>query len=300
MIRRTAKLLLSILAVVPVVCISSYAQPQPLLTRHVREVTRNGQARPVGHLPGTQSMRLVVALPLRNHGGLENFLQKVYDPSSASFHHFLSVEEFTREFGPTQQDYSAVVQWAKANGFQVTGTSRNRVNLNLVGSVANIEKALHVTMGVYQHPSENRTFYAPDREPTPDVGAQLWHISGLDSYSIPHPALAHRAEKPEAIANTTTGSCPSQSFCSSDMRAAYYEGAALTGAGESVGVFEFLGTNCNLYDYYASVGQALTVPVTVLSTDGSSTSCEEPNCDDTEQTLDMTQALGMAPGLSSW
>jgi kumamolisin len=245
-------------------------------------------------------MRLVVALPLRNHSGLENFLAKVYDPSSASFHHFLSVEEFTREFGPTQQDYSAVVQWAKANGFQVAGTSRNRVNLNIVGSVANIEKALHVTMGVYQHPSENRTFYAPDREPTPDVGVQLWHISGLDNYSIPHPALVHRAEKPEAIANTTTGSCPSQSFCGSDMRAAYYEGSTLTGAGQSVGLFEFLGTDlADLYDYYANVGQTLSVPITVLSTDGSSTSCDEPNCDDTEQTIDMTQAMGMAPGLSS-
>jgi kumamolisin len=300
MIRRTATLLLSILAVVPVVYFSSYAQSQALLTRHVREVTRNGEARPVGHLPGTQSMRLVVALPLRNHNALENFLQKVYDPSSASFHHFLSVKEFTREFGPTQQDYSAVVEWAKANGFQVAGTSRNRVNLDIVGSVANIERALHVTMGVYQHPSEGRTFYAPDREPTPDVPVQLWHISGLDNYSIPHPALVHRSENPEAIANATTGSCPGQSFCGSDMRAAYYEGTALTGAGQSVGLFEFLGTDlADLYTYYANVGQTLTVPVTVLSTDGSSTSCEEPDCDDNEQTLDMTQALGMAPGLSS-
>jgi len=37
-----------------------------------------------------------------------------------------------------------------------------------------------------------------------------------------------------------------------------------------------------------------------LSTDGTSTSClEASGCDDTEQTLDMTQALGMAPGMSS-
>ena len=45
------------------------------------------------------------------------------------------------------------------------------------------------------------------------------------------------------------------------------------------------------------------MPVTVLSTDGSSTSCVDTRaggrCDDTEQTLDMTQAIGMAPGLAS-
>ena len=37
-----------------------------------------------------------------------------------------------------------------------------------------------------------------------------------------------------------------------------------------------------------------------MSTDGTSTSClVSQGCDDTEQTLDMTQALGMAPGMSS-
>ncbi|MGO8731363.1 MAG: hypothetical protein ACLQVM_01055, partial [Terriglobia bacterium] len=42
------------------------------------------------------------------------------------------------------------------------------------------------------------------------------------------------------------------------------------------------------------------VPITLLSTDGTSTSCVySSSCDDTEQTLDMTQAIGMAPGLAS-
>jgi len=44
--------------------------------------------------------------------------------------------------------------------------------------VANVEKAFHVTMGLYQHPTQNRTFYAPDREPTVDLSIRLWHISG--------------------------------------------------------------------------------------------------------------------------
>ncbi len=41
------------------------------------------------------------------------------------------------------------------------------------------------------------------------------------------------------------------------------------------------------------------MPITILSTDGTSTSCTYPSCDDGEQNLDMTQALGMAPGLAS-
>lgn len=88
------------------------------------------------------------------------------------------------------------------------------------------------------------------------------------------------------------------------MRAAYYGGTALTGAGQNLGLLEYLGTDlADLKTYYKNVGQTNHVPITLLSTDGTSTSCVDSkaggHCDDTEQTLDMTQALGMAPGLAT-
>jgi len=55
------------------------------------------------------------------------------------------------------------------------------------------------------HPTENRTFYAPDREPTVDLPFALWHIAGLDNYSIPHPAGLHHRNL-SATPNATTGS----------------------------------------------------------------------------------------------
>ena len=54
--------------------------------------------------------------------------------------------------------------------------------------MASIERAFHVTMNVYKHPTENRTFYGPDREPTVDLSTKLWNINGLDNYAIPRPA----------------------------------------------------------------------------------------------------------------
>jgi subtilase family serine protease len=281
-------------SVVNIVC---HAEPRLLLTHHVRGMTLNGQARSVERLPAGQHMRLVLVLPLRNQAALDQFLKELYDPASPSYRQYLTVEEFTTMFGPTQQDYDAVLRWAEANGFTVVGTSRNRMNVDVTGAVAAIETAFHVNMGVYQHPTENRTFYAPDREPAVDLPFPLWHIAGLDNYSIPRPLLVRK--NPNVTSNATTGSCPSASFCGSDMRAAYYEGTALTGSGQSVGLLEYAGTDlADLETYYANAGQTNNVPITLLSTDGTSTSCEAPDCDDTEQTIDMTQALGMAPGLS--
>ena len=297
MIRRLATALLTLFVLTSVVNTVCLAQSRPLITHHVRAVTLNGQAQSVGRLPAAQSMRLVLVLPLRNQTALDQFLKELYDHSSPFYRHYLSVDEFTAMFGPTQEDYSAVLSWAETNGFKVVGTSRNRLNVDVTASVATIETAFHLNMGLYRHPAENRNFYAPDREPSVDLPFPLWHIAGLDNYSVPRPALTPRPAG--ATSQATTGSCPELSFCGSDMRAAYY-GGTLTGSGQSLGLLEYVGTNLtDLETYYANAGQTNFVPITLISVDGTSTSCFSPDCDDTEQTIDMTQALGMAPGLAS-
>jgi len=288
------------------------AQAQSVLTRHVREAVTNGEAQPVGRLASGQIMNLNLVLPLSDPDGLKSFLSEVYDPSSASFHKFLTPTEFTAKFGPSQAQYDAVVQFAVSSGFTVTGGSRDAMDVQVRGPVSAVESAFHVHLRTYQHPTESRQFYAPDSEPTTDLAFSLWHVSGLDNYSIPHRLLesrsdyaaAHGIDVKDVVSHATTGSGPSASFLGSDMRAAYYGTGTLTGAGQNLGLFEYEGTDlADLTTYYKNVKQTNNVPVSVISTDGTSTSCVYTraggDCDDTEQTLDMTQALGMAPGLAS-
>ncbi|MGA2716308.1 MAG: S53 family peptidase [Bryobacteraceae bacterium] len=287
-------------------------QAQSALTHHVRQEVISGQAQFLNPLPATQTLRLDIVLPLRDQAGLDRFLQEVADPSSPSYRHFLSVSEFTARFGPSEEDYDALTRYVISNGLQVVGGSRDGMDLQIEGPVAAIETTFNVSMGVYQHPTENRTFYAPDREPSVGLPLPLWHISGLDNYSIPHPMLVRKSDyatahgiEPEAVvSHATTGSGPSASFLGSDMRAAYYYGGTtLTGAGQNLGLFEYAGTDlADLNTYFTNIHQTNNVPITLLSTDGTSTSCvysKRRGCDDTEQTIDMTQAIGMAPGLAS-
>jgi kumamolisin len=288
--------------------IPGHASPQPLLTRHVRDAVVNGQAQLVGQLPATKTLRFDMVLPLRDRTGLQNFLQELQDPASPSYHQFLTPEEFTARFGPSQEDWDALVAFAKASGFEIISGTRDARDLRLTGTVANIEKAFHVTMGLYQDLTEDREFFAIDREPTVDLPFQLWHITGLDNDSKPHPlyvkksdyAKAHGIDPDKVVSNATTGSGPSASFLGSDMRAAYYGGTALTGTGQNLALFEYAGTDlADLTTYYKNVGQTEPYTPTLISTGGYSTSCVDSGssaCDDTEQTLDMTQAMGMAPG----
>jgi subtilase family serine protease len=264
----------------------------------LRPQVRGGQAKFLNRLPGTHTLRFDIVLPLRDQVGLDKLLQEIYDPTSPSYRHFLTVAEFTERFGPTQEDYDALIGYAKSNGLKVVGGSRDGMDVQLEGSVTSIEAAFNVSMGVYQHPTENRSFYAPDREPMLALPFPVWHISGLDNYSIPRPAIVHRSLA--AKSNATTGSGPSSSYLGSDMRAAYYGETALTGSGQNIGLLEFAGYNiADLNTYYNNAGQTRTATVTGISTDGTSLSCVYPSCDDTEQILDMTQALGMAPGITT-
>jgi kumamolisin len=265
----------------------------------------------VGHLPADQIMKLDLVLPVRDQAALDRFVEEVYNPASSSYRQFLTVPEFTARFGPTQQDYDAVVRFAAVHGLTVTGGSRDGMDVQVAGRVSAIERAFNISLLTYKHPTENRVFYSPDREPTTSLPFQLWHVSGLDNYSIPHPmvvsktayAKAHGIAPEAVVHHATTGSGPSASFLGSDMRAAYYGGTALTGAGQNLGLLEYYGTDlADLNTYYKNVGQTLPLTPQLLSTDGTSTSCVysgRSRCDDTEQTLDMTQALGMAPGLAS-
>ncbi len=308
MIRKPGKFL-PVFAALLIAAASCLAQS--VMTHHVRDVVSNGKAQANGRLPGNQVLQLDLVLPLRDPAGLKAFLADVYNPKSPNYRQFLTPAEFTARFGPTVDDYETVVRFAKTYGFEVVGGSRDGMLVQVKGTVSNIEAAFHVNMRTYQHPTENRTFFSPDREPTLDLPFNLWHISGLDNYSLPQSAVRHEQRRvrrgprhrcgesrfPRHHRLRPVGLLPRQRYARRLLRI----GTALTGAGQNLGLLEYYGTDlADLTTYFKNVGQTNNVPVTLLSTDGTSTSCYTIRaCDDTEQTLDMTQAIGMAPGLAS-
>jgi kumamolisin len=304
--RSLSLLFRAICMIAPVAANVSLAQS--VLTHHVPGAVTSSVAQPMILLPQNQIMHLDVVLPLSDPAGLRSFLGDIYNRESPNYHHFLSVQEFTDRFGPTQQDYDTVVRFAQSYGFTVTGGTRDGMDVQIQGPVSAVESAFQLSLRTYQDPVQNRTFYAPDREPAPQLSINLWHISGLDNYSIPQPlfvkksdyALTHNMAEEDVVPLATTGSGPSASFLGSDMRAAYYGTGSLTGAGQNLGLLEYYGTDlADVTTYFKNVSQTNSVPITLFSTDGTSTSCVYPSCDDTEQTLDITQAIGMAPGLAS-
>jgi len=270
---------------------------QQVLHSHVRAEVVDHRAAMVGQMAADQQIYASIVLPLRNQAALTSLLGRLYDPASPDYRKFLSVAQFTEQFGPTVDDFQAVVAFAQANGLEVTDLPANRMVVPIRGNIANINAALHVRMNVYQHPTEKRTFFSPDREPSLDLKVPVAHISGLDDFSLPQPMLRRANEVSDVQkAATVLGSGPGGSYLGSDMRAAYYGGTALTGNGQVVGILEFGGYAQSDVDLtFSNAGQSYNVPINNVLLDGATGG---PVGDDAEQVLDIVQAIGMAPGLS--
>ena len=290
-------------------------QIHPLST-HVPQIVRNGQAGLVGSADSTRHLQLALSLPLRNEAQLDALLQQIYDPTSPNFHHYLTSAQFTASYAPTQQDYDTVVRWAQAKGLKVTGTTENRRVVDVDGSIDTIDRAFNVLLNTYQDSTTQRTFHAPDREPTLDLSVPLLGVSGMDDATPPRPHY-RKGNAPTANSNSTlsaevishiTGSGPGNTYKPSDMRAAYYGSGPLTGAGQTVAIFSYDGyITSDLSLYYSSVGMTSSVPVNNVLVAGYNGACfgfnsngsvNNNTCDDGEQILDIVNVIGMAPGLS--
>ncbi len=116
---------------------------------------------PIGSLSATNWLRLAISLPLRNQSALSNLLSQLYDPNSPNYRRFLTPQQFTAKFCPAEQDYQSVINFATTNSLYVVGTYSNRMLLDVIGTVPNVEKAFHIRLLDYQHPVEHRTFLCP-------------------------------------------------------------------------------------------------------------------------------------------
>jgi subtilase family serine protease len=275
-------------------------QPLQVLHNHVRPAVSDGRAALLSHMPADRQLHISIVLPLRNQPALTSLLSRLYDSKSPDYRHFLTMGQFTQQFGPTADDYQAVVAFARSNGFVVGQSPANRLTVPMSGTVAQINRAFHVSMNVYQHPTESRTFYSPDREPSLNLGVAVARVAGLNNYSLPQPMVKRAVSGQHP--NIVNGSGPGGSYLASDMRAAYYGGTALTGNGQTVGLFEFNGFDLSdVESTFSTAGQSFNVPINEVLLDGETGApgyVPFSSGDDAEETLDVVQAIGMAPGLS--
>jgi hypothetical protein len=272
-----------------------------LLHGHVPPAIARFHLQPMSRLPATNRLNLAIGLPLRNQDALNKLLAEIYDPASTNYHRYLTPEQFVAQFGPAEQDYQSLINFAKTNGLMVTATYPNRLLLDVNGSAATVEKVFHLTLSVYQHPTENRKFYAPDTEPSIDFNVPVLHVSGLDNFSIPHPASLKKNPQKNSPAGvvTASGSGPSGSYLGNDFRAAYAPDVTLDGTGQQVGLLEFDGFYSNDIAAYETLAGISPVSIQTNLLNGFNGTPTSNANSVLEVSLDIEMAISMATNLAS-
>lgn len=280
---------------------ASLASAQPVIAQQRQALqthaTAPAGAEPIGRLPASQILQLAISLPLRNQAQLNALLAQIEDPTSPNYHQYLSSAQFREQFGPTVEQYRQVIAFVKSHGFTITHTSRSRQLLNVSGPASAVEQTFQVAMQVYQHTTENRTYFAPSVEPTVEVGLPILGVSGLTDRIRPHPMLKKAA--PNGVQSNQTGSGPGGQFVGSDFRAAYYSAGVtnpLTGTGQALALSELGQWNmADVTAYFTAVNQSLNVPIITELLGGTDGTCPGA-CDDGEEANDIIQIVSMAPG----
>jgi len=265
-----------------------------VLRGHVPDVVERFHLQPIGRLPATNRVHLAILLPLRNEPEITNLLEQLYDPASSNYHHYLTPQQFTEQFGPVAQDYQSVANFAKTNDLDVIATHDSRLMLDVRGNVSDIEKAFHVTLKTYQDPTEPRTFYAPDVDPSVDSSVPIMDIEGISDYARLRP-MGHLT-KTANVTGVASGSAPDGYYWGKDFRNAYVPGASLKGTGQIVGLFEADGYYSNDIASYESQAGLPSVSLTNVLIDNFN---GNPGSGNSEVALDIEMAVSMAPGLSS-
>jgi len=284
---------------------SSAAAGGPLKTLpgHVPPIVSKLQA--LAPLSTASNLDLTIGLPLRNREALTNLLRQIYDPASPHYHHYLTPGEFTAQFGPSEQDYQAVIDFAKASGLKVINTHPNRMLLNVRAKAGDIEKTFHVALRTYKHPGESRNFFAPDAEPSVPSTLAIQDVGGLDNFRRPRPLykLKPASSTPAKTANTAMNAAPNAgsgiggNYIGDDFRKAYVPGSALNGSGQIVGLVQFDGYLASDIVVYENMAGRTNIPLENVLIDGFS-GVPTGTGGEVEVSLDIEMVISMAPALA--
>lgn len=262
----------------------------------------------LGTLDPTTTLNLAIGLPLRNTDDLQNFLEEVYKSGSSLYRQFLTPEQFTAQYGPSQSDVESVIEFAQANHLTVVKTHSNNMLVDVQGSTADIQKAFHVNLNSYSR-LDGSTFHAPDREPSIDMDTPILYIAGLEDSRLPRPGAFAAVSAQAVPASATTRSASVKpnggtgflykgiyTFLGKDYRNVYLPcvASSVNGVGQVVALVEFDTYYPKDISLYAAEAGLIVPSITNISIDGFSTTTK-PGGGDEEVSLDIEMAMSMAP-----
>jgi kumamolisin len=135
-----------------------------------------------GLMPLDTPLHLTIGLTM-NRQALAEAAQRIYDPSSPEYGHYLSAQQIAQQFGASAQAVQKVQQWLTSNGFQILTTSALGTSISVQATVLQIARAFQTIIQVRS--LNGRTFFGPSQAPVlpKDIAPLVSSIIGLDDFA---------------------------------------------------------------------------------------------------------------------
>ena len=252
-------------------------------------------------LAPSQPVTMQVFLPLRDAAGLSDLLKQQQTPGSASYHKWVTPQQFAARFGPTPQAFAQAEASLTARGFVVSATHTR--SFEVTAPALTIQGALGTTLARATYANgKARTFATSTSTLPPDLEAQGAIIAQFSSRPSLH-SNAHLA----AHADPGNRYSLSGDYWFTDLKQAYdyptyqakVNGRPLDGSGVSVAVLmenDVLDSDIALvfsHEKFTSLTGKAPPTVTHVKVDGGAPFDANASF---EASLDVQQVLGGAPG----
>ncbi len=235
----------------------------------------------------SRMLSLSIALNLRNVAGLHQLIAEQNDRSSSLYHQYLTPQEFTDLFSPSQATVQSVVRYLRSQSLTITAISANRTLIDTVGTETQVEQTFHITLADYA--VAGHQVYAPTSAPTvpASLAGVILNIGGLDDV-----ANYHRLYTTGVSAHNG----PDGGYGPGNLRTAYNVSPLISknsGSGQTIAIFELDGyksADIKKYLSYYNLGPAKYSNVLV---DGATNTAGEGALEDE---LDLETVSAIAPG----
>lgn len=292
-------------------------QPKPLVTQRTDEsnlVTMRGSVSPFavaandrGAVPDSSAagqMLLLLNRQPEREEALRQFLRDVNTRGSASYHKWLTPEEFGKQFGPAESDIEAATAWLTSQGLQVEKVSKGREFVEFSGTAGALRSALHTDIHKYVVNGETHYANATSVMIPAALATLVKGISPLNNFRAkPMLRVLGQGEYSQSDDRTTVqwtlpnGSstiyalAPEDFVTQYDLKPLYQAG--LNGAGQTIGIINESNIDLSLVQAYQKLfGLANAPPQLVI--DGSDPG--DLSGIDIEAYLDVEEAGAVAPG----
>lgn len=99
-------------------------------------------------VPGDKVLNLEVDFAMRNQAAFDQFMHEIDDKKSPEYHHWLTPHETHARFGESADQFHAVEQWLKSEGFTITEESydTNADYIKFSGTAEQIERVFQLRL----------------------------------------------------------------------------------------------------------------------------------------------------------